>query len=92
MENNTKLFKTQAAAESVKQWNKEVNLWTSTRRVCKDTENEFDDRFYDMIDCICVAVDNVASRLYLDSQAVYYRKPMVECGTSTTQGSTQVHK
>ena len=50
----------------------------------------FDDTFFDRLDCVFTALDNVDARLYVDQRCIFYRKPMLESGTLGTKGSTQV--
>eukprot|EP00004_Rigifila_ramosa_P010671 TRINITY_DN2261_c0_g1_i2.p2 TRINITY_DN2261_c0_g1~~TRINITY_DN2261_c0_g1_i2.p2 ORF type:complete len:494 (+),score=135.88 TRINITY_DN2261_c0_g1_i2:1767-3248(+) len=47
-------------------------------------------RFFDNLDGVCNALDNVDARLYVDSRCVYYRKPLLESGTLGTKANVQV--
>lgn len=49
----------------------------------------FDDAFWDKVDGVTNALDNVQARLYVDSKCVYYRKPLMESGTLGAKGNTQ---
>ncbi|KAK4534451.1 hypothetical protein CDCA_CDCA02G0476 [Cyanidium caldarium] len=59
-------------------------------RVGPETERVFDDAFWEPLDGVCNALDNVEARLYVDQRCVYYLKPLLDSGTLGTKGSTQV--
>lgn len=70
--------------------NPEVHVVNYRDRVGPDTESVFNEAFYESLHGVCNALDNVDARLYMDSQCVYYKKPMLESGTLGTKGNTQV--
>lgn len=70
--------------------NPAFNARATTLRVGKETEGTFNDAFWEGLTAVCTALDNVDSRLYIDSKCVFYRKPMLESGTMGTKGNTQV--
>ena len=55
-------------------------------KVGSETEEKFGDGFFDSLDLVCAALDNVEARLYLDQRCLLYRKPMFESGTLGTKG------
>ena len=55
-------------------------------KVGTETEEKFGDDFFDSLDLVCAALDNVEARLYLDQRCLLYRKPMFESGTLGTKG------
>ncbi|CAJ0755253.1 721_t:CDS:10 [Entrophospora sp. SA101] len=59
-------------------------------RVGAETENVFNDDFFENLDGVTNALDNVDARRYVDRRCVYYRKPLLESGTLGTKGNTQV--
>merc|ERR1719456_214871 len=59
-------------------------------RVGNDTEDTFDDTFWQGQDCVVNALDNVQARLYVDSRCVWYEKPLLESGTLGTKANVQV--
>lgn len=59
-------------------------------RVGEDTEHIFNDDFWEKLDGVTNALDNVEARKYVDRRCVYYRKPLLESGTLGTKGNTQV--
>ncbi|RGB35422.1 ubiquitin-activating emzyme E1 [Rhizophagus diaphanus] len=59
-------------------------------RVGVETENVYNDDFFDRLDGVTNALDNVDARKYMDRRCVYFRKPLLESGTLGTKGNTQV--
>ena len=59
-------------------------------KVGTDTEHIFDDDFYESLNFVCTALDNVEARLYVDQRCVFYHLPLLESGTLGTKGHTQV--
>lgn len=59
-------------------------------RVGPETENIFDDVFFESLDFVANALDNMEARKYMDRRCVFYRKPLLESGTLGTKGNTQV--
>lgn len=82
--------KSLTAANSAKAMNTGMNVEALETRVGPDTEDIFNDDFWDRQDCIVNALDNVQARLYVDSKCVWYAKPLLESGTLGTKGNVQV--
>lgn len=55
-----------------------------------ETEEFFDEDFWESADCVVNALDNVEARLYVDSKCVNFARPLLESGTLGTKGNTQV--
>ena len=70
--------------------NPEINIVAHENRVGSETENVYDDTFFELLDGVANALDNVDARIYMDRRCVYYRKPLLESGTLGTKGNTQV--
>lgn len=87
----TKL-KSVTAAEAVKRMNPDLNnrITCFQDRVGADTEEIFNDDFWNQLDFVTNALDNVEARKYVDRRCVFYRKPLLESGTLGTKGNTQV--
>ena len=83
-------MKSKTAATAVKEMNKEVKITSYANRVGPETEELFNEKFYTSLHGVCNALDNVEARLYMDSQCVLYKKPLLESGTLGTKGNTQV--
>lgn len=67
-----------------------MNIIAQENRVCPETEAVYDDRFFEALDGVANALDNVDARIYMDRRCVYYNKPLLESGTLGTKGNTQV--
>lgn len=83
-------FKSATAANAAKEMNADMNIVAYQEKVGSDTEDIFGDDFYDKLDGVCTALDNVEARLYIDQRCLFYRLPMLESGTLGTKGNTQV--
>ncbi|ADM11226.1 ubiquitin-activating enzyme E1 [Encephalitozoon intestinalis ATCC 50506] len=66
------------------------NLVYYNLKVGKETESVFSDRFFQSVDVVATALDNVDARIYVDGRCVVNRKFMVDAGTSGTKGNVQV--
>jgi ubiquitin-activating enzyme E1 len=84
--------KSTAAASAVEQLNPRMagHIGARTDRVGPETEDIFDDAFFEALDFVANALDNVEARKYMDRRAVYYQRPLLESGTLGTKGNTQV--
>jgi ubiquitin-activating enzyme E1 len=82
--------KSLAARDAALRLNPELNVRALEMRVGPDTEHVFSDDFWEPLDGVCTALDNVDARLYIDQRCVYYLKPLLDSGTLGTKGSTQV--
>jgi ubiquitin-activating enzyme E1 len=49
--------------------------------VSPETEDYFDDAFWNGVDFLVNAVDNIKARLFIDAKCVWYLKPLFESGT-----------
>jgi ubiquitin-activating enzyme E1 len=58
--------------------------------VAQETEIIFNDRFWESLDFVFNAVDNVKARRYVDSKCVWYEKPLLESGTLGTKANSQM--
>ena len=87
---HVKKSKSSVAGSVVKQMNKELNVHSMLDKVAPDTEETFDDSFWEKLNFVVNALDNIQARLYVDSRCVYFRKPLLESGTLGTKGNIQV--
>ncbi|KAK4049633.1 E1 ubiquitin-activating protein [Microbotryomycetes sp. JL221] len=85
-------FKSEAARRAVTEMNSKLEgkIDVFKLAVGGDTEGTFGDTFFDSIDCVTNALDNVAARQYMDTRCVYYEKPLLESGTLGTKANVQV--
>nr|XP_034305007.1 ubiquitin-like modifier-activating enzyme 1 isoform X3 [Crassostrea gigas] len=82
--------KSSTAACAAKHMNPYINITSQENRVGPDTENIYTDDFFEKLDGVANALDNVDARLYMDRRCVYYNKPLLESGTLGTEGNVQV--
>lgn len=82
--------KSACAAEAIKQMNPKINIEHRLDRVGADTEHVFDDAFFESLDGVANALDNVPARVYMDRRCVYYRLPLLESGTMGAKANVQV--
>ncbi|KAH7967635.1 hypothetical protein HPB52_001512 [Rhipicephalus sanguineus] len=85
-------MKSTTAARAVLEMNPELNIAVHENRVGPETENVYNDDFFESLDGVANALDNVNARQYTDKRCVYYRKPLLESGTMGTKGNVQVVK
>lgn len=83
-------FKSSTAANAAKAMNKNLHIVAYQEKVAAATEDLFGDVFFDQLDGVCTALDNIEARLYVDQRCLFYRIPMLESGTLGTKGNTQV--
>ena len=85
----TKL-KSEVAAAAVKVMNPALNVEAHANKVGPETEGTYHDAFFDALDGVANALDNVEARKYMDDRCVFYGKPLLESGTLGTKGNTQI--
>lgn len=85
-------LKSECAAVAVQAMNPELkgHMVTMRDRVGPDTEHIFNEEFWNSLDGVTNALDNVDARTYVDRRCVFFRKPLLESGTLGTKGNTQV--
>lgn len=77
-------------ALAVKKWNPQLNVEALERKVGTDTEDFFDDHFWEGLDVCWNALDNVQARQYTDNRCLFYSKPLLESGTLGTKCNHEV--
>jgi len=82
--------KSEAACRKAKEMNPDLKVTTHQAFVSPDTEDLFNDDFWESLDYIVNAVDNIKARLYVDQQCVWYTKPLLESGTLGTKANSQM--
>ena len=75
---------------AVKAMNPAANYKSMELRVGAETENVFNNDFFEALDGVANALDNIEAHTYMDRRCVYYNKPLLESGTIGTKGNTQV--
>ena len=80
-------FKANVAGAAAIRMNPQMSVEAHMNRVGPDTENLYDDEFFEKLDGVCNALDNIDARVYMDRRCVYYHKPLIESGTLGTKGN-----
>ena len=85
-------MKSDCAAAAVQAMNTDLKgkIVVFKDRVGQDTEHIFNEEFWEELDGVTNALDNVDARTYVDRRCVFFRKPLLESGTLGTKGNTQV--
>ncbi len=85
-------LKSITAIEVIKSYNSDFidHITAFHEKVCPETEHIFDENFFNSLDLVVNALDNVEARRYMDRRCVYFRKPLLESGTLGTKCNTQV--
>jgi ubiquitin-activating enzyme E1 len=82
--------KSVSGARVVKEWNPQLNITALEKKVGPDTEDFFDDSFWESLDLCWNALDNVIARKYTDAQCLLHSKPLLESGTLGTKCNHEV--
>jgi ubiquitin-activating enzyme E1 len=88
--NNVGDSKSKVACSIAHDINNDLNVTAHKYFVSSDTEHIFNDKFWDSLDFIVNAVDNIKARLYVDQRCVWYAKPLLESGTLGTKANSQM--
>ena len=86
------MLKSECAAKAVSAMNPDLNgkITSLADKVGQDTEHVFQESFWEDLDIVTNALDNVEARTYVDRRCVFFRKPLLDSGTLGTKGNTQV--
>lgn len=82
--------KSTVAASAAAAINPCLNIEALQNRVGPETENVFDDAFWEGLTCVVNALDNVNARLYVDQRCLYFQKSLLESGTLGAKCNTQM--
>jgi len=82
--------KSETACMIGKEMNPDFNVKSYQTYVDPSTESTFNDQFWERLDFIVNAVDNIKARLYVDQKCVWYEKPLLESGTLGTKANSQM--
>lgn len=88
--NNVGDSKSRVACQIAHSINNHLNVQDYKLYVAPETEGIFNDKFWDSLDFVVNAVDNIKARLYVDSRCVWYNKPLLESGTLGTKANSQM--
>ncbi|KAI3461672.1 hypothetical protein Pfo_018335 [Paulownia fortunei] len=82
--------KSTVAASAASAINPLLHIEALQNRVGPETENVFDDAFWENLSVVINALDNVNARLYVDQRCLYFQKPLLESGTLGAKCNTQM--
>ncbi|KAK9750648.1 hypothetical protein RND81_02G210800 [Saponaria officinalis] len=82
--------KSTVAAAAAAAINPHFRVEALQNRVSPETENVFDDTYWENLTVVINALDNVNARLYVDQRCVYFQKPLLESGTLGPKCNTQM--
>ncbi|KAK7385562.1 hypothetical protein VNO78_31285 [Psophocarpus tetragonolobus] len=82
--------KSTVAASAAASINRRLNIEALQNRVGPETENVFNDTFWENLSVVINALDNVNARLYVDQRCLYFQKPLLESGTLGAKCNTQM--
>ncbi|CAD8132455.1 unnamed protein product [Paramecium octaurelia] len=82
--------KADVACAMIKQINHSIKCKAYPYVISKESQQIFNQYFWNQIDFTVNAVDNIRARLYIDSQCCYYSKPNFESGTDGSKCHSQV--
>ncbi|KAL2541456.1 Ubiquitin-activating enzyme E1 2 [Abeliophyllum distichum] len=82
--------KSTVAASAATLINPLLHVEALQNRASPDTENVFDDTFWENLSVVINALDNVTARLYIDQRCLYFQKPLLESGTLGAKCNTQM--
>ena len=82
--------KSKVACDYIKKFNPNINCCDLQLRVCKETEDFFNQEFWVSQDIILIAVDNREARKYIFNKCVVFDKIMINCGTEGEKASSQL--
>lgn len=82
--------KSTCAGRAAQKINPALRVRPLQNRVSPDTEDVFDDAFWESLDVVVNALDNVKARLYVDQRCVYFGRPLLESGTLGPKCNTQM--
>eukprot|EP01133_Synstelium_polycarpum_P005912 gene5912-6843_t len=82
--------KSKTASLAVKRMNPTINIDAHQNKVDMHSDSIYTSDFYQTLDLVVSALDNVDARLFVDSKCVANKKPLLESGTLGTKGHVQV--
>ena len=85
-------LKSDCAATAVQRMNPDLGgkITALKDQVGTETEHVFSEDFWEGLDAVTNALDNVEARTYVDRRCVFFRKSLLESGTLGTKGNVQV--
>lgn len=82
--------KSVAAAKRAQTMNSAMKIEAMQELVGDTTEHIFTDDFWEALDVVTNALDNMKARLYVDAKCILHEKVLVEAGTMGTGGNVDI--
>eukprot|EP00941_MAST-03F_sp_MAST-3F-sp1_P001435 g1435.t1 len=82
-------MKSTTAKDRVCSMNPNMNVNAFTDRVGPETENKFNFDFWNKLDIVVNALDNIEARKYVDEKCVTFQLPLIDSGTLGLKGHSQ---
>ena len=82
--------KSLTAKGSALEMNPTMKIDAHKRRVDPKTADIYTDSFFESMDCVLNALDNLEARKYVDHRITIAQRPLIESGTMGTKGHVQV--
>ena len=82
--------KSEIACISAQKMNKDFNCVSFKTRLDQESENFFNEEFWNKQDYIINAVDNIKARIYIADQCLIYKKILIDSGTLGTKANSQI--
>lgn len=86
---NIGFSKSMTAANKARIMNPHIKIISQENKVCNETLDIYNNDFFNNIDIVANALDNIEARQFMDSLCVKYKKPLLESGTLGVKGSIQ---
>jgi ubiquitin-activating enzyme E1 len=81
--------KSMSATAAIQNMNSSIHVQANQDRVSPNTEDVYNDAFWESLDCVVNALDNVKARQYVDARCVFFGKALFESGTMGTKCNVQ---
>lgn len=82
--------KSECVSKVVKELNPNMKIEPMTELLIEENRNKFNDQFYENLDTVLNALDNMKARYYSDELCCFYSKPLIDAGTRGTLGNVFV--
>ena len=82
--------KSEIACANISKLNKNFNCKYFQSKVCKETENIFNQNFWEKQNFIINAVDNVEARVYNAKKCEEFKKILIDSGTNGNRANSQI--
>lgn len=86
---NIGFSKSLTAANKARRMNPHISITSQENKVCSETLDIYNADFFNDIDIVANALDNIEARQFMDGLCVKYKKPLLESGTLGVKGSIQ---